>query len=212
MALDLTQMIAFGRQFSSDQLPAGTELAFVFSELNQEGGLALSDTYPATRGISEPTAETPASQAGRIFVDIGSGWQQLTSIPTVQRIGIGQTGILLSGIAGASEIIHWRAKGIAAALILASGDTIDQINADRTTGIALIRTYIHEDDGEVQPLAPDEPFTSAQVTALATWLSEHDITPAEFAALFDVTAPQVADWLTSHPRYQFAQQMYERFA
>ena len=209
MAWNFDQIIAFGQQFSG---PAGTELAFVLSEWTPEDGLALSDAYPAVRANVPPTEDAPVNQADRMYVKLNNGaWQQVSSIASVTNIGLGTVGVLQSGIASSTVIVGWGAKQIAAGYIIASGATLDQINLDRTSGLALIRTYINADDGEVQPLDPSEPFTSAHVTFLSTWLNEHGITNQEFADLFDLQAAEVSAWLQSHPRKQFAQVIHDRF-
>lgn len=209
MPWNLNDIIAFGRQFSG---PAGTELAFVFSEWVAEDGLALTAAYPAVRADLPPTEDAPANRAARLWVKLsGSAWQQVSSIANVTNIGIGSVGVLQSGVQAAMVIKDWGDKSIAAGYIVATGATLDQINTDRDEGIALIRTYINEDDGEDHPFAPSEPFTSGQVTALQTWLSDHSVTPAEFAALFDVSAAQIPNWLQTHTRAEFAQVIHNRF-
>lgn len=207
MPWDFSNIIAFGRQFSG---PAGTELAFVFSEWAAEDGLALTTDYPAVRAVVEPTAAAPNSQADRVFVDRGSGWEQLTGIAGINAVGLGTTGVLQSGVASSMVIAPWAAKAIAAGYIVATGATVDAINADRTTGIALIRTYINDDETN-HPLAPSEPFTAGQVSALSAWNNDHGVTDSEFAALFGVSAAQLSNWLQTHTRVQFAQQIHERF-
>lgn len=210
MAWDFNQIIEFGRQFSG---PNGTELAFVLSEWTPEDGLALTQAYSAVYSYAPPTEDMLETQANRIWVKINNGvWQRVVDVVSVTNIGFGTNKVLQSGVQSSMVIVGWQAKGIAAGYVIASGTTLDAINADRTTGLALIRTYINEADGEVQPLAPDEPFTAGQVGILATWLNDHNITNQEFADLFDVTAAQLSNWLTTHSRIEFAQQIHDRFA
>lgn len=208
MAWNFEQIVAFAKEFNR---PAGTELAFVFSEWTAEDGLTLVDTYPVVREDLPPTEDAPANQANRLWVKINNGaWQKVSAIPSVTNIGLGTAGAVVSGIESTMVIAGWNAKQIAAGYVLAPTATLDQINSDRTTGIALIRVSASADD-ETHALAPDEPFTAGQVTALAAWLNAHDITNAEFAALFDVTAAQLSNWLTNHARWRFAQQIHDRF-
>jgi hypothetical protein len=210
MAWNFERIVQFARQFSDR--PAGTELAFVLSEWAAETGLALVNAYPATREDQPPTGDAPAAVAGRVWVRLNGGaWQQVQDVANVTNVGIGSTGVLTGGIASSMVIKAWPAKSIAAGYIVAPGATMDQINADRDTGVALIRTYVNAGDGDDHPLAPDAPFTSGQVTALSAWLTAHGVTNDEFAALFDVSAAQVATWLQGHPRWQFAQTIHDQF-
>jgi hypothetical protein len=205
MAWDFQQIVEFGRQFAG---PAGAELAFVFSEWTTADGLALTAAYPAVRTVSPPQNALP--NPSRYYVDVGAGWEPVTSLPGFVAAGVGEVGILQSGVGNSMVIAGWAAKGIAAGYIIATGATLDLINSQRTTGLALIRTYINADE-TAHPLAPDTPFTVGQVTALGDWVNEHGIPNTEFAALFDVSAAQLSNWLTTHPRWQFAQQIHERF-
>ena len=113
------------------------------------------------------------------------------------------------GVVASAVLKGWSAKSIAAAYIIANTATINAINASRTVAVALIRLSLVQDG--TNALDPMEPFTSAQVGFLAVWLNEHDITNAEFAALFDVSAALLSNWLQNHPRWQFAAQLHERF-
>ena len=114
------------------------------------------------------------------------------------------------GVVASMVLASWTAKSVAVGYVIATSAVLDAINASRTVAIALIRCAIQADNGP-HPLAPSEPFTAAQVAILATWINEHDITNTEFAALFDVTAVQLSNWLQNHPRWQFAAQLHERF-
>lgn len=209
MAWDFENIIAFGQQFGDR--PAGTELAFVFSTWTAQGGLDLVTAYPAVRANVPPTEPAPAAQVARLWVKLNNGaWQLVTSIPSVTAVGLGSAGVLQSGVEASMVIAGWPAKGIGAGYIIASGATLNQINTDRNAGLALIRTYVNSDE-TAHPLGPDNPFTSPQVSALSAWLNAHGVTNGEFAALFDVTAAQLAGWLTSHPRWQFAKVISEKF-
>jgi hypothetical protein len=202
---DFQQIVEFGRQFAG---PAGTELAFVFSEWAAADGLAPVDAYPAVRTVSPPSAPLP--NPSRYYVNVGAGWVPVTSLAGFVAAGVGEVGILQSGVGNSMVIAPWVAKGIAAGYVIAPGITLDLINSQRTTGLALIRTYINAGEA-AHPLAPDIPFTAGQVTALSTWVNAHGITNTEFAALFDVAPAQLSNWLTTHPRWQFAQQIHDRF-
>lgn len=114
----------------------------------------------------------------------------------------------LSGVVASKVLRGWTAKSVAAAYIIANTTSINAINASRTTAIAFIRLSLN---GETVQLLPRDNFTSAQVGYLSTWINAHSITNAEFAALFNVTAAQLSAWLQSHPRWQFAAQLNERF-
>lgn len=206
---DFTQIVEFGRAFAG---PAGTELAFVLSEWTPEGGLTLSTTYPAVRADVPPTEDAPAAQVARLWVKLNNGaWQKVSSIPTVTNVGLGTAGVVQSGVVSSMVIKGWAAKGIAAGYIVAPEVTMNLINSQRTTGLALIRTYVNSAE-TAHPLAPDTMFTPAQVTVLATWLNAHGVSNAEFAALFGVTAGQLSNWLQTNPRWRFAQVVHEKFA
>lgn len=206
----LDQLSQYVTEWRADSRPAGTELAFVFTEIDGEGNPALLVNYPAVYQDIEPTEDAPANAVNRLWVKLNNGaWQKVSSIPAVTNVGLGTSGVLQSGCVTWSEPINWIAKSIAAGITVATDATLDQINADRASSIALIRTYVN-DDGPA-PLAPDVPFTAGQVTALSTWINAHGITPAEFAALFDVSAAQLSDWLQTHSRLEFAKQIYSRF-
>lgn len=209
MAWDFQQVKAFAQQFQAEGR-AGHELAFVFSEWNAEEGLLVTDAYPATRENQPPAEALPASQVNRLWVDIGSGWQQISSIPTVEAVGLGTAGVLTGGVESSMVIAGWAAKGIGVGYIIAPSATMDAINADRDTAIAIMRVKVEAED-EDHPLEPEDVFTSQQVTYLAAWLNAHGVTAAEFAALFGVTAAQLGAWLTSHPRWQFAQVIHDQF-
>ena len=114
------------------------------------------------------------------------------------------------GIVASMVLAGWTAKNVAAAYVIADSATLDAINVSRTVAIALIRLAISADDGP-NPLDPGTPCTSQQVTILSTWLNAHAITNTEFAALFDITAAQLSTWLQTHPRWQAAQVMHDRF-
>jgi len=208
MAWDFDKIIEFGQQFAG---PAETELAFVLSEWTPANGLGLMTTYPAVRADEPPTEDAPLHLSNNLWVKLNSGgWQQVKNIASVTHIGIGTSGVLQSGIASSMVIAGWSAKQIAAGYIVAPGATITQINAQRTTGLALIRTYINSDE-TAHPLAPETNFTAAQVTVLATWLNAHSITNAEFAGLFGVTAGQLSTWMQNHSRIEFARQLHVSF-
>jgi hypothetical protein len=115
----------------------------------------------------------------------------------------------LSGVVASKVLKGWTAKSVAVAYIVAPSAAVDAINASRTTAVAFIRVSL---DGGGTPLPPRDPFTAAQVGYLSTWINAHGITNAEFAALFNVTAAQLSAWLQSHPRWQFAAQLNERFS
>lgn len=210
MAWDFEHIVSFAREFMASGRE-GHELAFVFSEWTPENGLAVVEAYPVTRTSIPPTDELPPSAVSRIWVDVGSGWQQINTIPAVRRVGMGESGVVQSGVESSMIIAGWPAKGIAAGYILAPSATMGAINAGRNTAIAIMRVKVNEADID-HPLEPESPFTSQQVTYLAAWLNAHGVTNSEFAALFGVTAAQLGAWLTSHPRWQFAQVIHDRFA
>lgn len=212
MAWNFDQIIAYGRNFLSGY--PDHELAFVLSEWTPENGLALTENYPSTLVDIPPVeaADLSSRWAREIWLDTGSGYQQLIDMPGLVRLGQGVVNNLNDGTGPSMVIAGWSAKGIAAGYIVATGATLDQINADRISGLALIRTYVNADDSEIQPLDPSDPFTQAQVGFLSTWLNEYSITNADFAALFGVSGVELADWLKTHPRKQFAQVVHDRFA
>lgn len=210
MAWDFEQMIQYARKYA-DGL-SGMELAFVFSEWDQAEGLGLMSAYPVEREDLPPTEDMPAYLAKKIWVKLNSGaWQQLVDVSQVTNIGQGKVGVVTGGVSRGIVLAGWKAKSIAAGYITALSSTMDQINSERTTGVALIRIMANEDDGE-NPFDPSEPFTQAQITALNTWLSEHDVTPQEFAALFNKTATELADDLKTEPRWKLAEEIHDRFS
>lgn len=207
--MNFEEIITFGQGFTG---PENTELAFVFSEYSAGDGIDLVSEYPAVREDLPPTEDASISQANRIWVKLNNGdWQQLKNVPQVTNIGLGQVGTLLSGISSSMVIKVWATKNIVAGWVVAKSETLDAINSDRTTGIALIRTYINFDQTD-HPLAPNVPFTSQQVSFLSVWLEDHYITNEEFAALFDVAPAQLSNWLQNNPRWKFAKQIHDRFA
>jgi len=206
---DFQQIQAYASEYQQDRFP-GCELAFVFSEWTPVEGLGLMDAYPAAFEDIPPTEELPAGALARLWVDLGAGWQQIATLPTVQRVGVGTAGVLQSGVATSIVIQGWNAKQIAVGYVIAPPATLQAINADRTVGLAVIRHPL--DPEQEAPLSADEPFTAAQVNALATWLNDHGVTNTEFADLFDTTPTQIADFLTTHPRWQLAQVMHDRFS
>lgn len=208
MAWEFDKIVQFAQQFVASGRE-DFELGFVFSEWTPADGLTLTETYPAVREDVAPTEDAPAGVANRIWVKLNNGaWQQLSGVAQVTNIGIGTVGVLTSGIESTMVIKGWTSKSIAAGYIIAPTVTMNQINADRTTGLALIRVQVA---GDTHPLAPSEPFTSGQVSVLSTWLNEHDITNAEFAALFNVAPAYLANWLQNNPRWRFAQVIHDRF-
>lgn len=211
MSWNFEQMVSFAQQFQASGRE-GFELAFVLSEWTPGGGLALADTYPAERSIIAPTEVATGAQADRIFIKINSGsWQQLSQVASVTDIGIGQSGVLTSGIDSSMVVVGWQSKGIAAGYIIAPSSTIDQINTDRETGLALIRIIVDAEEDE-HPLGPDTLMTGTQVALLSTWLNNHNITNEEFAALFDLAPAQLSSYLTTLPRWRFAQEIHTRFS
>jgi hypothetical protein len=205
---DFEQIISFAQGFSR---PPGTELAFVFSEWTAADGLALSTAYPAVFEDLPPTEDAPVNQADRVWVKLNGGeWQQVSSIPSVTHIGLGETGVLVSGIGSAMVIAGWTAKGIAAGYVIAPTATMDRIQSERTVGVPLIRVCACVDE-ETHALPPDEPLTSGQVAALSTWLNDHAISDALFAGLFGATWTQLSTWLQNNPRWLFVQEIHDRF-
>lgn len=207
MAWNFDQIAAYARQYAADSRPDNTELAFVFSEYDAESGLLLSGAYPATRQSMPPEAELTGPMLQRLYVDIGSGWEPITGIAAVQRVGLGTPGQLASGIE--TSIVIVSAGSVAAGYILATSDTLNTINTERTTGIALIRVPLSEDG--TSNLPPDEPFTGPQVTALAAWLNAHGVTNEQFSGWFEATPEQVLEYLTTHPRVDLAKEIHRRW-
>jgi len=209
MAFDFERIIAFAQRFQ--QQPLGTELGFVLSEWTSGEPLGLETAYPAVREDLPPTEDAPASRARQMWARLNGGpWQQVISVGSVTNVGLGRVGVLTGGVGNSMEIIPWPAKNVAVAWVIAPTATMSQINADRAEGVVLIRVMVNEGDGD-NPLAPEEPFTQAQVAVLGTWLNDHSITDAEFADLFDISASELAAWLKGHPRWRFAQQIHNRF-
>jgi hypothetical protein len=135
--------------------------------------------------------------AGAELAFVFSEWTPAGGLPTAP------------GVVASMVLAGWTAKSIAGAYIMADTATIDAINASRTVALALIRMSLN---GGPNPLAYDQPATSQQVTVLSTWLNNHNITNSEFAALFGVTAAQLSNWLQTHPRWQIAQVIHDKFA
>lgn len=210
MAWDFQQIQAFASQFQQDRYP-GAELAFVFSEWTPEDGLGLMAAYPAAFEDIPPTEELSPAQLVRLWVDTGTGWRKAEDVATLQRVGLGTAGVLQSGIAASMVIQGWRAKGVGVGYIIAPSATMQAINQDRTAGLAVIRHYLDDQQGD-PPLAADEPFTAGEVGVLSTWVNAHNITNTEFAALFDTTPAQLAGLLTSLPRWRLAQTIHDRWA
>lgn len=210
MAFEFDEMIGYARQFADGN--SGMELAFVFSEWEQEEGFGLVSAYPVEREDQPPTDPLPLFMAKRLWVQLNEGaWQQLITVPQVTAIGLGLTGVVVSGVDRATYLAGWKAKGIGAGYITAPTSTMDQINSDRTTGVALIRIKINDDDGE-NPLEPSDPFTDVQITALNTWLGNHGVTPNEFAGLFNKTAVELAADMRVEPRWKLARALHEKFS
>ncbi len=211
MTWNFKQIQQFARGFAKEGKRDNHEIAFVLSEWSAETGFGpLKAAYPTTFVDMPPENELPSGQVDRLWLDNGSGWQKFRDVLPTERIGKGDRK-LVGGIESEVIIAGWKAKGIGVGYILAPSATIDQINMDRTAGIALIRVMVDSEAG-ANPLAPEEPFTTGQVSALSAWLNAHGVTNAEFAALFGVSAAELGDWLTSNPRWRFAEVTHEQFA
>lgn len=150
------------------------------------------------RGYIHEAALGRALVAGAELAMILSEWTPAGGLPSAP------------GIVASMVLAGWTAKSVAAAYVIADSATLDAINTSRTVAITLIRLAISADDGP-HPLDPGAPCTSQQVTILSTWLNAHGITNTEFAALFGVTAAQLSTWLQTHPRWQAAQVMHDKF-
>ncbi len=165
--------------------------------LQQHSLDALATVETVVRGYVRAAGLGRALVAGAELALLLSEWTPAGGLPAA------------SGIVASMVLAGWTAKSIAAAYVIASSATLDAINASRTVALALIRLSLVQEG--LNPLAPRDPFTSGQVTILSTWLNAHTITNTEFAALFDITAAQLSNWLQTHPRWQFAQQVHDRF-
>lgn len=207
---EFDKMVDYARQYANGV--SNMELAFVFSEWNQENGLNLVSAYPVEHEDFPPEDDMPARLAKKIWVKVNAGaWQQLVNLSQVTNVGIGQVGVVTGGVSRGIVIAGWKAKSIAAGYITALSSTLDQINSERTAGVALIRIKVNEDDGE-NPFDPSEPFTLPQVNALFAWLDNHDITDIEFANLFNTNPTTLKNQLQIRPRWELAKEIHERFA
>ena len=165
--------------------------------LQQHSLDALNTLETVVRGYVRAAGLGRVLVAGAELALLLSEWTPAGGLPTAP------------GIVASMVLAGWTAKSVAAAYVIATTATLDAINVSRTVAIALIRLSLVQEG--INPLAPRDPFTSGQVTVLSTWLNAHTITNSEFAALFDITAAQLSNWLQTHPRWQFAQQVHDRF-
>jgi hypothetical protein len=165
--------------------------------LQQHSLESLYTLETVIRGYIHAAGLGRALVSGAELALVFSEWTPETGLPSA------------SGIMASMVLAGWTAKSVAVGYVIADSATLDAINASRTVAIALIRCSL-EREGD-NPLAPRDSFTNGQVTVLSTWINEHGITNSEFAALFDVAAAQLANWLQTHSRMEFAQQIHARF-
>lgn len=210
MPWEFNNIVKLARTFADDV--SGMELAFVFSEWTPEGGMGLMEAYLVERENQPPIEPLVPYLAKRIWVQINNGpYEPLVDVPQVTAIGLGDGDKVISGVSREVYLAGWKAKGIGAGYIVAPSTTMDQINTDRTVGVALIRVRVNEDDGD-NPFDPSKPLTDAQITALNNWLGDHDVTPDEFAGLFGKSVAEMVADLKIEPRWKLAELIHTKFA
>lgn len=197
-------------------LGAGWSLGFVFAELDGEGNplWATDPRVPFVTTENPPAAEYPGWQ-DKVWVKLNGGaWQKASSIPTVTALGVGAPGTPVSGIYSGNEMHSLPGTNIGIGLLALPTPLVAAINALAADDILAVPTYLAFDPDEAAAqtaLRPDEPFVAAGVTTLAAWLAAHGVTGTQFGAWFGMTAQQVADWMQSHTRLEFAVEVYGRF-
>ena len=183
--------------------------AFLFTQWSTDAGgvhvPAVSAAYPHQLDPGNP------AKTG----ELGTVWAEIDGLPQqVTRISV-TLPVLSEGIRRLADVCGTRqippVPNVLMCEVVAEAAVLTAIDADFDAAADKAGTHRIVWATAAAPQAgpadtgrePDEPFTDAEITALSQWINAHGITNTQFAAYFDTTPAQVAQWMKSHSRQEF---------